>query len=334
MRTHILTATGLLAGGLFATVGAQAPARVSAAGDRLTIRSCADASCRVVAELPKGQSVEVLKTENGWHRVLVTMQGARATTGWVEITQTAAAVRGAVAYGGPTGERQSMPSRAGSETTPAPPAPAECLTCVATRTATAAEWSAALAAAADMKTPRFVNPPSGVASPSDPGSRSTTASSRAETVRRDGRTSMERMRDEIDERYGRELKQLGEVAAKTDANLRTYMTACYERFQSIPVLPPGPTPPGGNPPPVRPLASIFDLWRGRPAFAWNESWSSRAAISAESTTFCQGLWNDVSGQSADVQAAVARIEAAARDSDIFPGVVRDALLAYGLSDGK
>jgi hypothetical protein len=331
MRIHSLSATGLvLAGGLFAGALAQPAARVTAAGDTLTVRSCSDAACRVVAELSKGQSVEVLKTENGWHRVLVTLEGARATTGWVEIAKTiAAAPRPAARYTRPAGERQTLSGRPAGDTAAATPAPSECLTCVATRTATTAEWNAALAAAANVR-PIAVSPPPTAATAGDARSAS---SARADIIRRDGRTSMERMRDEFDARYGAELKQLSEVAAKLDPDLQSYMATCYDRFQPVAVLPRGPTPPGVAAPPPRLRASMFDLWRGRPAFAWNQSWSS-PATSGEGTTFCQGMWNDVSTRAASLQAAVARIETAARDADIFPGVVRDALMAYGLSDGK
>jgi hypothetical protein len=100
------------------------------------------------------------------------------------------------------------------------------------------------------------------------------------------------------------------------------------------VLPPGATPPGGTPPPVRPRATIFEMWRGRPAWAWNESWSTLSTAPAESTAFCQELWNFVSAHAADVRAGLDRIEAQARAADIFPGIVRDALVQYGLSDGK
>jgi hypothetical protein len=112
------------------------------------------------------------------------------------------------------------------------------------------------------------------------------------------------------------------------------MAVCYERYLPIAVLPPGPTPSTSSPPPARARATIFDIWRGRPMFAWNETWSTQALVSAESTAFCQGLWNDVNGRSAEVKAGVERVEAEARNADIYPGVVRDALQAYGLSDKR
>ena len=160
------------------------------------------------------------------------------------------------------------------------------------------------------------------------------AAPRADVVRRDGRTNAERMRDDIDARHGEELKRLGGLAAQADRDLQTYIGACYEKFLPIQVLPPGPTPPDGNPPPPRPRATIFELWRGRPAWAWTETWSTLSTYTSESTAFCQGLWNDISGRVGVVRTALDRIEAQARTDDIFPGVVRDAFVAYGLSDGR
>jgi hypothetical protein len=305
--------------GFAAEAVAQPPARITALGDRLVVRRCAEPTCDVVAELPRGQAAQVLTTVNGWHRVLITLEGARATTGWVEAALSAPAAAAAPR----TGQGASLPDR-GNAPTVTDTGVSNCLTCVATRTPTTEEWNSAMKT---LPAPAAPEPAAAVAA-APPA-----ATPRAEVVRRDGRSTVERMRDEIDVRFGDELKRLGAVAAQADRDLQTYTGACYERYLPIQVLPPGPTPPGGTPPPVRPRATIFEMWRGRPAWAWNETWSTLAATT-ESVAFCQGLWNGVSGRAADVRAGLDRIEAEARTADIFPGVVRDALQAYGLSDGK
>lgn len=297
---------------------AQPPARVTALGDTLVVRRCAEASCDVVAQLPRGQAAQVLATVNGWHRVLVTLDGSRATTGWVEAARSTAAPPAPVSR---PAQPVTLPERAGTPVS-ADAASSDCLTCLATRTPTTDEWNAAMKA---LPAP---------AAPAAPAVATPGATPRADVVRRDGRTTAERMRDEIDARFGDELKRLGDVAAKIDPDLQSYMAVCYEKYLPIAVLPPGPTPPGGTPPPPRPRATLFEMWRGRPVWAWNDTWSTPAVVSAQSTAFCQGLWKDLSDRAADVKAGIDRIEAEARAADIFPGVVRDALEAYGLSDGK
>jgi hypothetical protein len=311
-----LGAAGLLFG-LASAALAQPPVRVAGLGDTLIVRRCAASSCEVIAELPRGQAVSVLTTSNGWHRVMVTLPGSRATTGWVEAAHTQVVRAEPAPRPAQVG---SLPERGSGASASA--TPSDCLTCVATRTPTADEWAAAMKA---LPAPG----PAPTATPAPAPS----ATPRAEVVRRDGRTSVERMRDEIDARFGEELKRLSAAAVKADDVLQTYMGACYEKYQPIQVLPPGATPPGGTPPPVRPRASILELWRGRPVWAWNDTWS-RPAGNVESTAFCEGLWNDVSGRAAEVRAGLDRIEADARSSDIYPGVVRDAFRAYGLADGK
>jgi hypothetical protein len=327
-----------------ADAGAQTGVRITAAGERLIVRRCAEAACAIVAELPRGQTAEVLATEHGWYRVLVMLDGARATTGWVEIPQAVTAPRTGVRFAGPSSERQTLPARGPASTatpssaTSPPVATGDCLTCVATRTPTSDEWQNALAAASDIKgIPAGARPAPAAPEPATSTlieSRGARAGAPAATLRRDGRTSAERMRDDLDARFGDELRRLGEVAAKIDPDLQNYMATCYDRYFPIAVLPPGPTPPSGTPPPVRARATIFDIWRGRPAFAWTEVWSTPMYVSADSTTFCQRLWTDVNTRSAEVKAGVERVEAAARDADIFPGVVRDALTSYGLGDKK
>lgn len=342
MRTHWRIGFVMVLASI-ADAGAQTGVRITAAGERLIVRRCAETTCAILAELPRGQAAEVLATEKGWYRVLVTLEGARATTGWVEIAQAVTAPRTGARFAGPSSERQTLPARGPASTaTPSAASPAvatgDCLTCVATRTPTSDEWQDALAAASDIKgIPAGSRPAPAAPEPATPTAsepRGARAGARAETVRRDGRTSAERMRDELDARFGDELRRLGDVAAKIDPDLQNYMAACYDRYFPMVVLPPGPTPPAGTPPPVRARATIFDIWRGRPAFAWTEVWSTPMYVSADSTTFCQRLWTDVNGRSAEVKAGVERVEAAARDADIFPGVVRDALASYGLSDKK
>lgn len=310
-------AAATLVAGLGAEALAQPPARVTAQGDRLIVRRCAQPTCDVVAELPRGQAAQVLSTANGWHRVLITLDGTRATTGWVEVKQTVPAAAPATVAG-----RGATPARMPVRTDAAPAAesgesdPSTCLTCVATRTPSADEWRAAMTA---------LPPPS-------PAPAASEAS--APPLRRDSRTPTERMRDTFAEKHGPELKALSAAAAQVDRDLQTYMGACYDKFLPIQVLPPGPTPPAGNPLPTRPRASIFELWRGKPVWAWTENWSTLASANAESVAFCQGLWKDVSGRAADVRAGLDHVEAQGRADDIYPGIVRDVFAAYGLSDGK
>jgi hypothetical protein len=314
-----LCAAGL-ALGFVADALAQPPTRVTALGDTLLIRRCAEASCEVVAELPRGQAAQVLSTANGWHRVLVTLEGSRATTGWVEAALTAVAPR-AAATARPA-QPVSLPARASGAPALAAAALSDCLTCVATRTPTTDEWNAA------MKALPAPAPPAPTPTGSTPG-----ATPRVETVRRDGRTTAERMRDDLEERYGEELQRLAALMLKADDLLQTYMGACYEKYQPIPVLPPGATPAAGPPPPVRPRASIGEIWRGQPVWAWNDTWS-RPAGNIESTAFCQGLWNDVITRATAIRSAVDTIEVQARAADVYPGVVRDVLQSHGLGDGK
>ena len=304
---------------------AQQPvARIVAAREALTVRACAQATCSVVTEVPRGRSVEVLRSENGWHWVLVTLEGSRATTGWVDATTAAAAPRPAVTA--PLSERQTLPPSAAAASTASEST--DCLACVATRTATADEWTEALAITSGMK----VAAPADVttAGPADASS----AATRADSVRRDGRTTLERMRDDLEGRFGSELRRLGEQALKIDPDLQTYMAVCYDKYLPIAVMPPGPSPASPAPPPGRPRATVFDLWRGRPIYGWNETWSTQALIAADSMAFCQGLWKDLDARAAEVKGGVDRVEADARALDIYPGVVRDALEGYGLSERR
>jgi hypothetical protein len=307
-----LCAAGLTLG-FTAEALAQPPTRVTALGDTLLVRRCAEASCDVVAELPRGQAVQVLSTANGWHRVLVTLDGSRATTGWVEASLTAVAPR-AAATPRPA-QPVSLPARA-SDAQTLPEAPSDCLTCVATRTPTTEEWNAAMKALPAPTAPTPIG--------ETPG-----ATPRVDTVRRDGRTTAERMRDDLEEKYGDELQRLAGLMLKADDLLQTYMGACYEKSQPIQVLPPGPTPAAGTPPPVRPRASVGELWRGRPVWTWNDTWSTPAGNTG-SVAFCQGLWNDVSARATAIRSAVEEFEAQARAADVYPGVVREVLQSHGL----
>ena len=304
------------------SAAAQTVSRIVAAQETLTIRSCAESKCHVVAEVPRGRSVEVLRTENGWHWVLVTLEGSRATTGWVDATTAAAAPRPAATP--PIPERQTLPPSSPAASSAADTT--DCLACLATRTTTTDEWTEALAITSGMK----VAPSAAVAAGPVGASPAVT---RADTVRRDGRTTLERMRDDLEERFGSELRRLAEQASKLDPDLQTYLAVCYDKYLPIAVLPPGP-PPASPPPPGRPRATVFDLWRGRPVYGWNESWSTGVLISADSTAFCQGLWKDLEIRAAEVKGGVDRVEADARNLDIYPGVVRDALQGYGLSERK
>lgn len=294
---------------------AQPPARVTALGDTLVVRRCAAASCEVVATLPRGQSAPVLKTEHGWSQVVVTLEGSRATAGWVDMAQAAYAPRTAAGPSRVPDAQLAPRADAAPES-----APGDCLTCVATRTFTPEEFRAAMKA---------LPAPAPAPAPADPN-----APTRADAVRRDGRSTAERMREELDKRFGDELKRLGEGASAINADLQTYMSACYERFLPPQVLPPGPTPPEGTPPLPPPRASVFEMWRGRPAWAWNDTWSTPALVTPDSSSFCQNMWGDLSTRAAEVKTRLDRVEADARAADIYPGVIRDALTSYGLSDGK
>jgi hypothetical protein len=308
---------------LAALAHAQGVTRVVATGESLTVRSCADAGCRVVAEVGRGQPLDVVKVDGAWYQVLVTFDGTRATAGWVEAAKTTPSPRVAAASGGPPPGRRAVPPRPARVVSAAEEAP--CLACLATRTPTANEWSSALALTAQAKP---------LPAPVVPGATALNAGApapRAEVVRRDGRSTTERMHDTLEELYGDELRRLSELASKVEPELQSYMTVCYERYMPPVVLPPGPTSPSGPPPaPARVRASLFDLWAGRPVYAWNESWSTGLLVSVDSVTFCQRLWNDVAGRAAEVKAGVDRIERDARSADIYPGVVRDVLEAYGL----
>jgi uncharacterized protein YgiM (DUF1202 family) len=341
-RLSMLRCLGVVCVALASSVNpapAQSTTRVVAAGDSMTLRRCGQRSCAVVAELPRGHAVDIVKTEGNWHQVLVTLEGRRITTAWVERTTVAPAPTSsasitpatgapgggaATARPAPLGEGAFIRSPDQSTVERAGPSASTHLASLATRTATADEWSQALALTSGMKASTPPAPPA-VAPAPEP--------SRLDTVRRDGRTTVERMRDDLEAQFGPELKRLGETAATIDPDLQNYMATCYDKYLPVPsVVPPdGPTV-GSRPPRVR--ATLFDIWRGQPVFGWNERWSGPPLMSAESSDLCHGLWNQVSERAADVKARVEEIEKAARFADIYPGVVRDALEAHGLSEKR
>lgn len=111
------------------------------------------------------------------------------------------------------------------------------------------------------------------------------------------------------------------------------MSSCYDKYLPVPSVPPAGAPPVAERA-DRPRATMFDLWQGRPAFSWNETWSTNPLLSADSTAFCQTLWNRVHALAGEVKAGVEQIESAARFADIYPGVVREVLETYGLAERR
>lgn len=300
--------------GVASTAAAQETGHVQVTSGPVVARSCPEASCKQIAELASGESAPVVKTEGDWHQVILRLPGARATTGWVEARQVTLAPRPAV-------RAARDPSRPAAAPRPAdgPAEDRDCLTCVATRQPTPAEWKDALAATATKK-----------ASPDDRPRRDPGAA--------DVRSSSERMRDNLEGLYGTELKRLGGLANDLERDLQTYLTACYERFLPVPVEGAAPraapSEPSARPVKVSPRTSLLTLLHGQVPFAWNETWTTQSLLVSENAAFCQGLWNDVSGRAAAIRARLDELELGARRNDIYPGVVRDALADYGLSEPR
>src|SRR5688572_27742693 len=145
--------------------------------------SCAAVTCQVVTELDKGTIVSVLKTDGGWHQVLVRVGQTAMTTAWVQEKQVSSTSEPtARASSASAGSLRSGEAPAATSA-PAPAGETDsrgCLTCVATREPTREEWSAALADAATKKA-RIENPP-------------------VATGLADSRTNEERMRDAFEAR--------------------------------------------------------------------------------------------------------------------------------------
>lgn len=300
-----------------------APAASSEASRRLVVtaafapaHSCAAATCRVVTELEKGTVVSLLKSDAGWHQVLVRVGQTSMTTAWVQETQ--------VAFTGESTARAAATGSTGALRAGAPPAAPMpsgdadsrgCLTCLATREPTREEWSAALADTATKK-----------ARPEDRP---------IETGLADGRTGEERMRDAFEARYGEELVRLGREASAVDRELQAYLSACVERFATIPVEGAAPRSTAVDEmlraARATPGAARFQLWAGTVAFQWQDSWEPKADP-ASALPSCGRLWEDARSHAERLKLDVELLERDARDHDIFPAVAREALEARGLAE--
>ena len=276
--------------------------------------SCAAVTCEVVIDLPKGTVVSVLKTEGLWHQVLVRVGQTAMTTAWVQEKQVASTSE-------PTA-RATTAAATGTLRGAAPAATAEgegdprgCLTCLATREPTREEWSAALAETATRK-----------ARPEDRP---------VDAGLADGRTSEERMRDAFEARYGEELVRLGREAAAVDRELQAYLTACVERFATIPVE--GAAPRSNavdemlRAARATPGAARFQVWAGTAAFQWQDTWEPKADP-ASPLPSCGRLWEDARSHAERLKVDVELLERDAREQDIFPAVIREALEARALAE--
>jgi hypothetical protein len=285
--------------------------RVMVTAESASAFSCAAATCRVVTELEKGAIVSVVKTDGDWHQVMVRLGSSSVTTGWVKASQVAITTTTVVGEGQMGGRAALVDRDPGDDGDPR-----GCLTCLATRTPTHEEWNAALAEASTKKAP----PPA--ATPVAPGLA-------------DGRTADEKMRDEFAQRFEPELKRLSDAARAVDADLTSYLAACYERFASIPVA--GAAPRSNAADDVlrqarsAPGAARFALWNGTAAFAWNPTWAPQPN---ENSTLpsCERLWEDSRGRADRVKVDVEFLERDASGAGIYPGVVRELLAARGLAD--
>jgi hypothetical protein len=280
-----------------------------------TAYSCAAVTCRVVSELDKGVVLTVVKTDGEWYQAMVRTGANAMTTGWVHAPQVA-----------PTGDATTRmtstersdgifrPSAAEAAPDPGPDARG-CLTCLATREPTPDEWNAALADAAKKK--------------------ASTDAGRVATGLADGRTSDERMRDTFHQRYDPELKRLVTLANEVDADLQSYLAACFQRFASIPVE--GAAPRSTAVDEIlkaarsAPGAARFALWSGTAAFQWNPSWAPQASDSS-STPSCERLWEDARGRADRLKVELEFLERDASTQNIYPGVVREMLAERGLAE--
>jgi uncharacterized protein YgiM (DUF1202 family) len=303
---------------------AQAPSPAAEGSRRVVVtaasapaHSCSADTCRVVVELGKGTVVSVLKTEGGWHQVLVRVGQSAMTTAWVQEKQVSSTTEptARLSASAPTG---TLRPAAPADATAAPAGEADprgCLTCLATREPTREEWSAALADTATRK-----------ARPEDRP---------IETGLADGRTSAERMRDAVEARYGEELVRLGRDAAAVDRELQAYLAACVERFATIPVE--GAAPRSNavddmlRAARATPGAARFQVWAGTAGFQWQDSWEAQADPTSTLPS-CSRLWQDARSHAERLKVDVELLERDARAQDIFPAVVRAALEAHGLAE--
>jgi hypothetical protein len=274
--------------------------------------SCAAVTCRVVSELEKGATLSVLKTEGEWHQVMLRVGATAMTTGWVKAAQVSASA--------PEASRPPVAASAAAlpgARTPGQdePDPRGCLTCLATRQPSRDEWDAALAEAASKKAQPQPDRP-------------------VTTGLADGRTSEEKMRDRFAENYGAEVERLSRVAASVDADLAAYLSACFERYASIPVAGAAPrrTPIDDILAAARatPGAARFALWNGSPGFAWKPEWASSTNDNS-SMPSCERRWTDAAGRADRLKVDLELLERDAADHDIFPGVIREELAASNLA---
>jgi uncharacterized protein YgiM (DUF1202 family) len=289
-----------------------APAqRVMVTADAAPAYSCAATTCRVIAELDKGAIVSVVKTDGDWHQVMVRLATSSVTTGWVKASQVTVTTT-TTAGEASSGERAVLVDRDPGDDGD----PRGCLTCLATRTPTREEWSAALAEAATKKAPA--------------PSAATVAPGLA-----DGRTPDEKMRDAFAQRYDPELKRLAEAARAVDGDLSSYLSYCYERFGSIPVA--GAAPRSTNADEIlrqarsSPGAARFALWNGTAQFAWNQTWAPPRNDDS-SLPSCERMWEDARGRADRVKVDVEFLERDAVGAGIYPGVVREMLAARNLAE--
>jgi uncharacterized protein YgiM (DUF1202 family) len=276
--------------------------------------SCAAVTCKVVAELEKGAVVSLLKTDGDWHQVMVRVGATSMTTGWVRAAQVASsssvASRGEGAAANAASMRGAKPELTDED-------PRGCLTCLATREPTREEWDVILADTATKKLPPEA-PDRAVA----PGLA-------------DGRTGDERMHDRFIERYGAEVDRLAGAAGNVDADLQTYLGACFERFASIKVV--GAAPRRTAVDDI--LASAratkggarFALWNGSPGFAWKPEWAPQPNDSS-SLPSCERLWTDVVVRADRLKVDLELLERDATEHEIYPGIVREALATRNLAE--
>jgi len=278
--------------------------------------SCAATTCRVVAELDKGAVVSVVKTDGEWHQVLVRTSANAMTTGWVKASQVASSAGTASRSGEQRTDGAFRPSADAAVAADPGPDPRGCLSCLATREPTPEEWDAVIADTATRKA--AVNAGRPAPEPAD------------------GRTSDERMRDAFDERYDPELKRLASIAASVDADLQSYLSACFQRFGSIPVegAPPRSSAVDAMLKAARssPGAARFALWSGTAAFQWNPTWAPQANDTTSASPSCERVWEDVRGRADRLKVDVELLDRDAREHDIYPGVIREMLAARNLAE--
>lgn len=298
---------GVLMGGVPAF--AQEPAQLVVTAPSAPARSCPDASCRVVTELSKDATVSVVKVQDGWYQVMLTLPGARATTGWVQAKQvgpTTRATRAAAAT-----PRAVPPARGGEEEVER-----DCLTCVATRQPTRAEWETALSATAAQK-----------AAPDGP---------RESAAGAQPQSSLERMRATLEQDYGHELKRLSEQADLLTEDLQSYLTTCYDRLTPIEVegAAPRTAVEGPSVRTVRPTprGALHALLADGSSSQWRDSWTENIRQANASTSLCREMWQDIEARAGAIRSGMRDLELDARHAGIYPGVVREAFQTHGLAE--